>query len=75
MLQTYARKTSEAIDNLTLKTNILKLKKNEIIEADVPENGLNIHGLYLQGASWNIQETKIKESVYGELWDEMPCLW
>lgn len=72
-MQTYARKTSEAIDNLTFRTNILKLNKNEI--TDVHENGLNIHGLFLQGASWNLDDSKIRESNYGELWDEMPCIW
>jgi dynein heavy chain len=75
VLQTYARKTSEAIDNLTFRTNILKLKENEITEAEVPQDGLNIHGLFLQGASWNVEDTKLRESIYGELWDEMPCLW
>lgn len=72
-MQTYARKTSEAIDNLTFRTNILKYNKNAI--SDLPENGLNIHGLYLQGASWNFDDVKIRESHYGELWDEMPCIW
>jgi len=73
-LQTYARKTSEAIDNLTFRTNILKIK-NKIDITDIPEDGLNIHGLYLQGASWDLENIKLRESNYGELWHEMPCIW
>lgn len=52
---------------LTLKN------KSEITEN--PENGLNIHGLFLQGASWDLGNIKLKESNYGELWHEMPCIW
>jgi dynein heavy chain len=72
-LQTYARKTAEAIDNLTFRTNILKYNKKEVY--DVPEHGLYIHGLFLQGASWDVEQIQIRESIYGELWDEMPCIW
>lgn len=72
-MQTYARKTSEAIDSLTFKTVILNKHKEDITEH--PENGLYINGLFLQGASWDWEEGRIIESTKGELWHEMPCIW
>lgn len=73
MLQTYARRYAEAIDTLTFRTNILPRGKNEIDKS--PEDGVNIHGLYLQGASWNWKDSKLKEPAFGELWHEMPAIW
>jgi dynein heavy chain len=72
-LQTYARKTSEAIDTLTFRTNILDKSKKEVEK--IPEDGLNIHGLFLQGASWDWPKGKLRESNNGELWHELPVLW
>jgi len=74
VLQTYARKTSQAIDSLTFRTNIIKVRNKSEIK-DIPQNGLIIHGLFLQGSSWDFESVKIKESSYGELWHEMPCIW
>jgi dynein heavy chain, axonemal len=74
VLQTYARKTNIPIDILTFKTNILRNdKKDENIA--IPEDGLNIHGLFLQGGSWNWSDIRLKEPAPGELWHEMPCIW
>ena len=67
-------KTNIIIDVLTFRANVIKNdKKDESIH--IPEDGLNIHGLYLQGASWNMTDTKLKEPANGELWKEMPCIW
>jgi dynein heavy chain len=74
VLQTYARKTRLPIDTLTFRTNITMFDKNEEKIA-IPEDGLNIHGLYLQGASWEWSNCKLKEQAPGELWHEMPCIW
>jgi dynein heavy chain len=73
VLQTYARKTDEAIDTLTFRTNVLTNYRGNI--SSVPEDGVNIHGLFIQGASWNTYDTKLKEPSPGELWFEMPCIW
>jgi dynein heavy chain len=73
LLQTYARKTHEPIDSLTFRSNIINKKKEEIDV--IPENGFNIYGLYLQGASWSWTDCKLKEPHFGELWHEMPVIW
>ena len=44
-LQSYARKSQIAIDALTFKSNINNFFAEEVKEE--PENGVNIHGLYL----------------------------
>ncbi len=74
VLQTYARETNIPIDVLTFNTNVLKSEKNEE-NIQIPAKGLNIHGLYLQGASWNLDGIKLKEPALGELSREMPCIW
>jgi dynein heavy chain len=73
VLQTYARKKLEPIDTLTFRTNVLKVSPDKVQET--PEEGLNIHGLFLQGASWNWQESRLKEPDAGELWHVMPVIW
>jgi Dynein heavy chain C-terminal domain len=52
----------------------LKAKTKSDIDS-IQENGLNIHGLFLQGASWDIENVRLHESNYGELWHEMPYIW
>ena len=74
VLQTYARKTNEPIDSLTFRTNILKYHKNDA-DLLVPDDGLNIHGLFLQGASWEVEKGVLRESTLGKMWHEMPCMW
>lgn len=50
-LQTYARKESIAIDTLKFKTNVRPYGPDDIQE--VPDDGVNIHGLFLEGARWD----------------------
>lgn len=44
-LQSYARKTATPIDALQFKTNVKDFYSDAVTEA--PEDGVNIHGLYL----------------------------
>ena len=73
LLQTYARKTSEPIDTLTFRTNILNKTRDQV--ENMPENGFYIYGLFLQGASWSWNKSIIIEPDIGELWHEMPVIW
>jgi dynein heavy chain len=72
-LQTYARKTVTAIDALQFRTNLLDCYADAIEKPQ--ENGVNIHGLYMQGAKWSFADTKIGESDPGVLFVEMPVIW
>jgi dynein heavy chain len=42
---------------------------------DVPEEGQNIHGLFMEGARWSRQEGKIDESEPKKLFVGMPVIY
>jgi len=50
VMQTHARNTEIPIDTLAFKTNVTEKYAEDITEA--PETGVNIHGIYMQGAKW-----------------------
>lgn len=72
-LQTYARKNAIPIDTLKFKTNIRKEFVKDI--KNPPDDGVNIHGLFLQGARWNTGEGKLADSKKGVLFVEIPVIW
>jgi len=73
VMQTYARRTHIAIDTLTFRTEVRKFHKNAI--SIVPEIGVNIHGVFVQGCRWDIERGILGESEKGVLFSEMPCIW
>ena len=72
-LQSYARATATPIDTIKFRTNILTIFSEGVEEA--PETGVNMHGMYLQGADWNLNQRKITESKPKELFVIMPVVW
>jgi len=50
-MQQYARRTDIAIDTLGFNTKSMNMMLEDIKEA--PENGVLIHGLFMQGAKWD----------------------
>ena len=42
---------------------------------DVPEEGQNVYGLFMEGARWNRQEGKIDESEPKKLFVQMPVIY
>ena len=44
-MQTYARNTGKPIDTLDFRTHVLEVMANEV--EDVPEIGVNIHGMFM----------------------------
>lgn len=40
-----------------------------------PENGVYIHGLFMEGASWHSDDGVICESRPGQLFWSMPLIW
>jgi dynein heavy chain, axonemal len=45
---------------------------NRITEA--PEDGVYIHGLFIEGAKWKVNERSLAEQVPKVLIDEFPCI-
>ncbi|CAK85038.1 unnamed protein product (macronuclear) [Paramecium tetraurelia] len=71
--QTYARKTKTPIDTLTFRTQVRPFYKDNI--QDVPQDGVNIDGLYLQGCKWDVGTNQLEESDPLVLFQEMPVVW
>lgn len=42
---------------------------------DVPEEGQNIHGLFIEGGRWNRQEGRLDESEPKKLFTAMPAIF
>jgi dynein heavy chain len=72
-LQSYARKSQIPIDALTFKSNITPGFAKDITEP--PENGVNIHGLYLQGARWDFKRTCVEDSEPKKGIVDFPVVW
>lgn len=76
-MQMHARKTKIAIDDLKFDVRVSTTDPGELEKGTVArrEQGVNMHGLYLQGAGWNVDTTKLQESNKGELFVMMPVIW
>eukprot|EP00826_Nyctotherus_ovalis_P044803 TRINITY_DN4876_c0_g2_i3.p1 TRINITY_DN4876_c0_g2~~TRINITY_DN4876_c0_g2_i3.p1 ORF type:complete len:466 (-),score=140.55 TRINITY_DN4876_c0_g2_i3:737-2134(-) len=70
--QMYARKTSTEIDTLIFKTTVRPFSKDNV--EIVPEDGVNIHGLFLQGGALDDGQMLV-ESPPKQLFAEVPVLW
>lgn len=72
-LQTYARKTATPIDALQFRTNVRDFYADAVKEA--PEDGVNIHGLYLQGAKWDFGKRCLEDSDPKTPIVRFPVVW
>lgn len=72
-LQMYARKTKTPIDTLKFRTEVLPKTHHQIKE--MPSKGVYVHGLFMQGARWDLHRNRIDESEAGVLFIEMPVVW
>ncbi|CAK0841283.1 unnamed protein product [Prorocentrum cordatum] len=72
-LQLHARKTKIPIDTLEFFSAVSKTP--HAADAEAPESGVNIHGLFLQGCGWDLASGQLKESVKDVLFEPMPVIW
>jgi dynein heavy chain len=72
-LQTYARKTATPIDTLAFKTHILDHFEEGVNEP--PSDGVNIHGLFFQGAKWDFKKKMVDDSDPKVPIIKMPVIW
>lgn len=72
-MQTYARATGKPIDTLTFNTHVLDHYKDEVQEA--PEIGVNIHGMFMQGAKWDFSNKCVADSDPKVPLIDFPVIW
>lgn len=72
-MQTYARSTQTPIDTLAFRTNVLPLQLKDIKEK--PEVGVNIHGVYMQGAKWDYNKKCVEDSDPKVTLIQFPVIW
>jgi dynein heavy chain len=72
-LQIYARETKFAIDSLKFRTEVINMTKEQA--TNKPSIGVYIYGLYMQGARWDWNSSKMAESEPKALFTEMPVIW
>lgn len=51
----------------------MKLPLEDLVNP--PDLGCYIHGLYLEGARWDMKKFRLEESFPKELYTTMPCIW
>lgn len=73
-LQTHSRHYKIPIDRLQFSFHILEAETIEEID-EAPEDGVYVHGFYLDGARYNRDEAVIDDQVPSELYNKMPLIW
>ena len=74
-LQTYARKTATPIDTLAFKTHLRDFFVEGVKDNEAPVDGVNLHGLYIQGAKWDMKKKIVDDSDPKAPIVSMPVIW
>jgi len=67
------KKDQWSLDEVINHTEILPYDLDRV--KDVPEEGQNIHGLFMEGGRWNRQEGRLDESEPKKLFTPMPVIY
>merc|ERR1712224_892392 len=67
------KKDQWALDDVVNFTEVMPYDLDRV--KDVPEEGQNIHGLFIEGGKWNRQEGKLDESEPKKLFLPMPVIY
>lgn len=73
LVQTSCRIKGWALDKSTLYTVVTQSKNPDLIKKK-PEHGCFVQGLYLEGASWNMERGILVRQQPKELVTEMPII-
>jgi dynein heavy chain len=74
-MQVHARKTRIPIDTLKFWSEPTLIEDGTSDDVQPQENGVNIHGMFLQGCGWNFAGQQMKESDKDILFVLFPVLW
>jgi dynein heavy chain len=70
--QTTARLHNYPLDSMGILTTVTNLYPHQVVSK--PENGVYIHGLYLEGCRWDDEEQQLTQSKLKELFVELPVV-
>eukprot|EP00948_MAST-09A_sp_MAST-9A-sp1_P000520 g520.t1 len=74
-LQNHARKYMVPIDTLGFSfTTYKRFESDEEFEATVPEDGVVISGIFLDGGKWDLENDCIREGDPGEMFSNLPIV-
>jgi dynein heavy chain, axonemal len=73
VMQTAARKNAWPLDKMALDCDVTRKDANEITSE--PRDGAFMHGLYLEGARWDITSSCIVQSHFKVLTCQLPVVW
>nr|CAH7754609.1 unnamed protein product [Callosobruchus chinensis] len=73
IMQQTARKNEWPLDKMCLMTDVTKKQKDEFNSA--PREGAYVHGLFMEGARWDIQLNSIADSKLKELFPVVPVIF
>lgn len=74
-LQNYARKTRIPVDHLTFSFEVLSIEAADVaLVQRAPASGVFVHGLFLEGASWDRAAQVLAEAEPKVLYDTMPII-
>eukprot|EP00927_Polykrikos_kofoidii_P048641 TRINITY_DN42889_c0_g1_i1.p1 TRINITY_DN42889_c0_g1~~TRINITY_DN42889_c0_g1_i1.p1 ORF type:complete len:698 (-),score=150.62 TRINITY_DN42889_c0_g1_i1:99-2111(-) len=71
--QVHARKTKIPIDGLAFFSE--PTGTFDVARCSPHENGVNVHGFFVQGAGWSREKKRMAESEKGVLFVELPVIW
>ena len=74
MLQTHARQYKIAIDQLIFNFEIQETEWADQVE-EKPEDGVYIHGLFMDGARWDRENQIIADQLPAKMTETMPVIW
>ncbi|XP_049809049.1 dynein beta chain, ciliary [Schistocerca nitens] len=76
IMQSTARKNELPLDKMCLQCDVTKKLKEDVVATvrGAPRDGAYVHGLFMEGARWDIQAGVISESRLKELFPMLPVL-
>ena len=73
VMQVTARRNELPLDRLTTLTDVTKKMSPDEIEG-VSRDGAYVHGLFMEGARWDLNSGLIEDSILKELYSQMPVI-
>ena len=73
IMQSTARKNELPLDKMCLTCEVTKKTKEEMTQP--PKEGAYVHGLFMEGARWDINVNSIADSLLKDLHPQMPVMF